>query len=343
MSSPLSLHTTAMASAMALPFATAHAAALPALDNVDYAIVALNDWDEIVGTWSEYHSSPYAFKYQTTRGITALFQSDSSAQTDAYGVNNSGQVVVGGVAPWGIGVWDWFNELRSLRNLSTAVETSCVPNVITNPGVVAGTCGIYGQPYLLATVWTSFGTPWALRTSGGALIQQAHYGVGMSDSGYVSGEYYDGSGFVLTPAGELRLLPQLVLNGVAHRVEALYVNNVGQAAGYAYIDSALACWRHAIVYLPNGTIVDLGCGAAFGIDDNGTVAATITDSTGTISEPVLWTQATGLERLPGLEGGAALAQETGSVVAMNHTRQVIGYITMSTGITHKVIWTIGHS
>ncbi len=337
--SPLEQRALAATSAVTLPFVTAHTAALPGLDGVDYAIVGINDIAEIIGTWSEFHSSPFAFKYQTTRGITGLFQSDSSAQTVGYGVNDKGDIVVGGVGPWGIGIWDWSNQLRSLRNLSTTVGSSCVPSAINDRGIVAGTCGVAGQSHFLATVWTTAGTPWALRTSSGAFVTQNHLGVGLSDSGYVSGEYSDGSGFVLTPAGQLRLLPKLVLNGVAYRVQALDVNNFGQAAGNALNDSTSGC-THAVVYLPTNAIVDLGCGTADGINDSGIVAATLTDSAGTMSEPVVWSQSTGLRRLPGLEGGAALAAETESTVAMNHKRQIIGYITMSTGVTHKVMWTL---
>jgi len=59
--------------------------------------------------------------------------------------------------------------------------------------------------------------------------------------------------------------------------------------------------------------------------------------------PVIWTQAAGLQRLPGLEGSALLAKESGGVIAINHVHQILGNIVMSTGQNRVVVWTLPDS
>jgi hypothetical protein len=327
-----------------VPYISAHTAALPGLDDTALSVIAMNDFAEIVGTLSD-NPGHQAFKYQTTRGLTLLPQSSTSGQTTAAAVNNDGQVAVAGVGiefvSSSAGIWDWFGGVTFLRPLSTVAAAArflCAPSAINNLGVVGGSCPVGPQNNYLATVWTKFGTPWALRTKAGALIvigseQFAPFRIGFTDSGYASGPSIDGTGFVLSPAGDLRVVPEPVINGVSFAIQSLYVNNVGQAAGLVTARTVGLC-NHAIVSMSGSSVVDLGCGGLFGINDDGIAVGTVN------SKAVLWTAATGLRRLPGLEGGAAQDQETGLAIAVNQKGQIVGQITMTTGVTHKVLWTL---
>jgi hypothetical protein len=338
------------AAAAVIPYITAHTAALPGLDDTALSVIALNDFGEIVGTLSQ--NGHQAFKYQTTRGLVFLPQDSTAGQTTANAVNDHGQVAVSGVGfefvGSSAGIWDWFGGLTFLRPLSSfAAEARllCAPSAINNLGIVAGACpagaqtttaGVQTTYY--ATIWTKFGTPWALRTNTGALValgseQFAPFRIGYTDSGYASGPAIDGTGFVLSPAGVLRVVPKPVINGVSFAIQSLYVNNAGQAAGLATARTVGLC-NHAVVSLSGSSVVDLGCGGLFSIDDDGIAVGTVNNV------PVIWSTATGLQRLPGLEGGAAADKETGLAIAINQQRQIVGQITMSTGVTHKVLWTL---
>jgi len=55
---------------------------------------------------------------------------------------------------------------------------------------------------------------------------------------------------------------------------------------------------------------------------------------------VVWTAATGLHRLPGLEHEPALDKEASSVQAINHRHQAVGGILTSGGATEYVIWSL---
>jgi hypothetical protein len=98
------------------------------------------------------------------------------------------------------------------------------------------------------------------------------------------------------------------------------------------------CFQHALAWLSASPVTDLGCGNAAGITDDGMIFVNIGDSTNTHSTAAVWTSATGFHRLPGLEGGAALNEEQSGVIAINHSRQAVGSIRTSTGVTHQVIW-----
>jgi hypothetical protein len=74
------------------------------------------------------------------------------------------------------------------------------------------------------------------------------------------------------------------------------------------------------------------------------IVGTAADSTQSLSNvptyAFIWTSTTGIQRLPGLEGGAALAEETSAVVAINHVHQVLGTIVTAGGLQRTVVWTL---
>jgi len=69
----------------------------------------------------------------------------------------------------------------------------------------------------------------------------------------------------------------------------------------------------------------------------------VVDSVTGLGVPVIWTRANGLQRLPGLEGSALLAKESGTAGAINHVHQILGNIVMSTGQNRVVMWTLPDS
>jgi hypothetical protein len=235
----------------------------------------------------------------------------------AVGVNNAGQVLLQGTSAR-VAIWDWYGNVRYLRALSS-FNPNCTPYGITDAGVAMGVC-IAGDN-LLATAWTKFGTPDALFIAGGAtpVVTANQLPDVVSDSGYIAGTQVDNSGFVFTPTKQLQVLPIPSYGPIrVNHVVASSVNNHGQVAGYAALASS-ACFVRPIAWLSPGLVKD-----------------TITG----ISTAVVWTAATGLQRLPGLEGGAALNDEQSSVTAINHSRQALGTIITSTGVQHSVIWTL---
>lgn len=346
---------TLAAATVSYPFAPGvHVAAMPGLDATDHAIYALNDWGEFAGSASQAKGLPtLPMHYQTTRGLTVL---ESTYDAWAVGVNNSGQVVVWNNVslgpPWSASVWDWFGNMRQLRLLSTyGLNTAngpwCLPSAINNHGEVAGTCVTDDADVQMATVWTPAGTPWALRVNGnGAFVEQVHAGVGLSDSGYVSGQLTDGTGFVFTPTQQLVVLSKYALNGASNWVEPLFVNNLGQAAGHALVPSNPSwCDDRAVAWLTGGAITDLGfCGDAEGITDDGIIVGTLwrqpTSSEAFNPEAVIWTAANGIQRLPGLEGGSAEDLDISTVGAINHRHQVVGVVWTHDGAPHFVLWTL---
>jgi hypothetical protein len=76
------------------------------------------------------------------------------------------------------------------------------------------------------------------------------------------------------------------------------------------------------------------------ISDDGIAVGSVTDSVAGLQVPVIWSQAAGLHRLPGLERSALLPKESGSVIAINHRHQILGTIVMSTGRVRTVVWTL---
>jgi hypothetical protein len=128
------------------------------------------------------------------------------------------------------------------------------------------------------------------------------------------------------------------------------VNDSGWAAGYQTpFDPTCSSPRQAVAWLKADTVVSLGgaCGdlGATGITDDGIVVGTgrTPPSTSSVRYAFVWTAATGLQRLPGLEGGAALAQEESAALAVNHRHQVLGWVVSANGVHHTVIWTLPSS
>ena len=335
-------------------------ATIPGLDPTSgslYTVYAINDWGEFVGFQAPNLPKLLGLnpmKYQTTRGLTVLpsaLMPPPNFEGHAVSVNDSGQVLVWNNAEFGDGwsatIWNWFGKLHQLRNVSASDGSWCVPYVINNHGVVAGTCldGFAGVQ--LATVWTPSGTPWAIRVNGnGAFVEQVHIGVGLSDSEYITGQLSNGTGFLFTPTQQLHVLPEYVKNGVSYTVFPQFVNNLGQAAGFAATGGAdpAHCWDHAVAWLTPSTITDLGfCGDVKGITDDGIVAATLAPSaTSTVDTryAVIWTAKNGIQRLPGLDTGTTQVADTSIVDALNHKHQIVGVQYKSDGSAHTVVWTL---
>jgi hypothetical protein len=301
--------------------------------------------------------------------------------TGTVGVNNLGQVVMIlpgippqpiGITPHSAAIWNWFGNVRQLPLLSNYAFTSgsipifpsCIPAGINNSSVVAGVCtipsasfgGSINGPY--ATIWTKSGTPWPITGT----LAPANV-TAISDAGYVAGGQVVGGGpgnaVVFTPAGRELILPNPTGKSTSS-AEAMAVNNTGQAAGFR-IRADPACGTQAsqpVVWLTADSALDIGaCGSsiplgssfapqttAVGITDDGIVVGNSVDSASTNNDQrfaFVWTPATGLQRLPGLEGGVAKTQEILVAVAINHRHQVVGWVRNDVqGYFHTLVWTL---
>jgi len=340
----------------AIPYITGvHAAALPAFDNAGVEIVAFNDLGEIVGdSVSNVTFGSTIFRWVADRGFTFLhLPVDSFTIAYAFSVNDRAQVAVqltdlggaGHAQHIEAGIWDWQGDMKVLRPLGAGY--SCDPYSINDSGVVVGDCyvPISGEPQgspFFATVWTPFGNPDGLYAGGGGQPFQGT-ATSISDAGYITGtSSLDFTGFVFTPTKQLiSLIPARA--ATPNRINT-GVNDSGWVAGSVF-DSISLTWVPAVwtrgdslhyLYRDQG-------GNMSAISDDGIAVGTIPDSTSALNVPVIWTAATGLQRLPGLEGGALLAKESGSAGAINKVHQILGTITMSTGKTRVVIWTLPDS
>lgn len=315
---------------------------ITALDNTIWVPTALNDVGEVVG-WGNNGSgtTDQAFKWKADFGliIRGTGAEEDTTSSIAVGVNNAGQVLLQGTSAR-VAIWDWYGNVRYLRALSS-FNPNCTPYGITDVGVAAGVC-IAGDN-LLATAWTKSGTPDALFIGGGAtpVVTANQLPDVVSDSGYIAGTLVDLSGFVFTPTKQLQVLPLPSYSPIKlDHIAASSVNNHGQVAGIAALASS-ACFVRPIAWLSPGQVTELGfCGQTAGITDDGMIFGTAKDTITGISTAVVWTSATGLHRLPGLEGGAAQNEEQSSVTAINHSRQALGTVITSTGVQHSVIWTL---
>jgi hypothetical protein len=322
---------TALTAAAAIPYATdVHVSAIPALDGSSVHPAALNDWGEIVGWLSTDSISGAAFKWQGSRGLRML-SLPGGEMTSASGVNDVGDVAVTIVAASGLvpAIWGWFGDVRRLPLLSTYTNPTlsapyCRLNGINNRRVAVGTCTL-ADGTSRPTVWTKFGTPSALHAGGGAAVINGQ-AFAISDSGFVVG--FDGiSAFVFAPNGRAQSLPP------AQASYAVAVNDSGWTAGFAF--DTITSNPIASVWLRGDSLHGFGMdGQTNGITDDGVAVGSL----GNLA--FVWTAATGLRLLPGLEGGSALAKEHSVALAINRVHQILGQITLSTGLLRTVIWTL---
>jgi hypothetical protein len=163
----------------------------------------------------------------------------------------------------------------------------------------------------------------------------------ISDAGYVAGQTPNSTGFVFTPTKQEILLPPA--RATYPTLLGVGVNDSGWVAGMVFDTIHLhfepAIWaRNDSLYLPYPA--SSGEGGMNSISDDGVAVGGVVDSVTGLGVPVIWTRANGLQRLPGLEGGALLAKESGTAGAINHVHQILGNIVMSTGRNRVVVWTL---
>ena len=181
---------------------------------------------------------------------------------------------------------------------------------------------------------------------------------GISSTGFVaaSPDGLSGHALVLTMSGTQRTLPD-PRTGAGHAgtnlTAALAVNDSGWAAGYRVVGDSTTCadGAQAVAWLAADTAIVIGdcsftltfptAAAATGISDDGIVVGSAGDpAKGGGPFAFVWTAASGLQRLPGLEGGTAKIQDWSGAVAINHKHQVLGWVRTSLGIYRTVVWTL---
>lgn len=350
-----------------------HLAALPGLD-FNHQPFAMNDWGEVVGIFNPGAPNTIgpvsAYKWQATRGMTIL--SMPGFQTRATGVNDSGQVAItlSTDTSSSAAIWGWFGNVKVLRDLSTFrtpnAHPMCQGGPINNHGIVLGLCTVLGQveqpcaePQSFPTLWTTFGTPDAFHPGGGpAFGVNGGNAPGWTDAGLAAGTFFSDPCFATAHAHAYvynvatqveRVLPDLVIGGVALNTFANAVNDNGYAVGQARTGQP-GCSDHAVVWLADGAARDLGiCGIATGISDDGIVIGTYQN--GDSSFAFVWTPTTGVHRLPhiypahGNVSGSPQPNEMSGAIAINRKHQILGSATASAANTSPptstaVMWTL---
>ncbi len=302
------------------PFAESlHVTIIQGLNAPAYMPVAMNDWGEIVGLFVAPSGQGFQFKWQGSRGVT-LDTTDVDCETT--NVNNRGEISLsclqGGV------LQDWFGHDRTLRNLSTYVDPNnpfappqCDLSGVADNGAVMGTCSLADQLIHLPTGWTPFGTPYPFYASGKAIHGA---GTAISHDGYMAGnDSTTGSGFIVTPTGQMRTLPPAGNSFVS------VVNDSGWAAGELATPLPQSPGR-TVAWLRGDSLVFLNRNAQpVGISNTGQIIMT---------SGLLWTPKHGLLQLPPVQSGANL-----DVIAINNSNQILGW-TIVNGAQVHVIWTM---
>ena len=175
-----------------------------------------------------------------------------------------------------------------------------------------------------AFLWTAATGMLDLETLPGFVSSKA---VAVSPAGHVAGTLSTiadslSHAFVRSPGatGTMRDLGGLPGGG---RSEAFGVNSTGQVVGYATTKNGA---RHAVLWDANGEIRDLGTldgghSAALGINDAGQVVGWT--AKGTLRQPFMWTESTGMRAIVGVSYGTAYAiSQSGVIVGEGDNRPV---------------------
>jgi len=167
-----------------------------------------------------------------------------------------------------------------------------------------------------AFIWTAATGMIDLGTLPGFVSSRA---VAVSSAGHVAGSL-SGIGdslthaFVRSPEASAELRDLGGLPG-GRSSQAFGVNSAGQVVGYATTATGAP---HAVLWRPNGAIVDLGAplggeSVALGISNAGQVVGWT--GTGTLIQPFIWTETSGMQIIAGIRSGIAFAINNSGVVA----------------------------
>ncbi len=238
---------------------------------------------------------------------------------NAYGITNSGQVLVGnGVA----GVWD-NGQITEIKDTTWAYQMNSSGQVV----------GRY-----LSENWTDNAYLWenGQRTDLGTLGGIGSSASDINDSGQIVGKSYiaqDKFNPFLWQNGTMRDLGTLGFNG-----GAMGINNQGQVVGYSGLVVGIT---HAFQW-ENGNMIDLGTlpghngSIAYDINDSGQAVGYSSNSLAQQSQAVLWSngQTTDLGNLGG---------NISAAIGINNKGQVVGFgnTTGNGGLNHGFIWEDG--
>ncbi|HZS59899.1 MAG TPA: hypothetical protein VFA43_11570 [Gemmatimonadaceae bacterium] len=303
---------------------------IPVLDD-SLTVGGMNDVGEIVGMRT--NGSSQGFRWKATSGIRF-----GPIGAGATGVNNKGEATlfVAGPTSESVSIWDEGGTVRPLRPLSSFPVRFpvCAPVGIITSGVVFGWCQVGNAAIPKPTLWTAFGTPWALTPEGGTSFPG--FANAMSDGGIVGG-----NGVVPGNAGPYIFdTPHHQLHPLPGNGSVLAVNDSSLAAGFA-VNSTVSCRENPVVWSATGTAQNLGiCGRAVGVSPDGLVVGNafhyVTDSSTAHADYAwTWTSQRGITKLPVPNAGDGAA-----IVSINHVHQILGYIVTPDGRRHTALWTL---
>ena len=249
----------------------------------------------------------------------ASYRVTDLGQVNAYGITNSGQVLVGnGVA----GVWD-NGQITEIKDTTWAYQMNSSGQVV----------GRY-----LSENWTDNAYLWenGQRTDLGYFGGISSFARDINEAGQIVGKFNttkEKFNPFLWQNGEMIDLGTLGFNG-----DAMGINNKGQVVGY----SGLALHVTHAFQWENGKMIDLGTlpgyngSTAYDINDSGQAIGYSLNSTLKQSHATLWSNGEVID-LGTLGGNMSAA------IAINNKGQVAGFdtVTGNGGLNHGFIWEDG--
>ena len=248
----------------------------------------INNDGHVIGDWGT-TSESRPFLWTEPIGLQDLSALDNVDYRSAKGINNRGEIVGARRDSSGFSIAvlrDADGLVRDLSNPSDEVDAMALS--INDSGKVLGAWGEY------AVMWNVEDGSRLILGGGDAYSCISDGGINDDNKAVWSQEItvtQNGETLRLSRAfiwdieNGARQLPLLVGTNTSHVYD---INEQGQAVGYS--------GGHAILWNPDGTVVDLGLGVAYGINNPGVICGQID------SRAVLWDTDFNITRLPVFPG-----------------------------------------
>jgi probable HAF family extracellular repeat protein len=261
-------------------------------------------------------------------------------KSEAYGINNLGQVVGWSETANGeIHAFLW-SEATGMRDLGalgahSSVGVHAEAHDVNGDGVVVGQSSAPSSPYR-AFRWTEAGGMQDIGALAGSVPVVNAWDI--SSAGDIAGySSRDGAGAqptLWTSAGMI----DLGRTDICNSGELRAVNDVGQTAGHFFCDSSEpSLWERGETGWTRQVIISGPSAQAHGLNNSGQVVGYTRDPVdgGYRHSPFVWSEAGGLVALPTLVG------VTNSALDINDAGQIVGFSTGGNNFSEAALWTRG--
>jgi probable HAF family extracellular repeat protein len=261
-------------------------------------------------------------------------------KSEAYGINNNGQVVGWSETANGeIHAFLW-SEATGMRDLGAVGANSSVgvkaeAHDVNDDGVVVGVSSAPINPYR-AFRWTEAGGMQDIGTPGGPIGIAWDISSAGDIAGYSSAENAPNHPTLWTSAGMI----DLGRTDVWNTGSAFALTDIGQAVVGWYMDNGSAGATEATVWTRSDggwRRQTIATGQALGLNNLVQVVGYTRDPVdgGYRHSPFVWSEAGGLVALPTLVGN------TNSALDINDAGQIVGFSTDTDNFSNAVLWTRG--